>query len=510
MMENRVLTLVKVISALFFDRIATDDVAEVRDEVRDTLSTIKIDHRSSGIGNEEGMVEALKHTAEWMMEADDEVRFSRDNIVQRLTMNVNGDNYYISFIHDILDDKIGQEDARQRVVEILSELRYDAKQNQIRKLILDANKALNFGGSDVDPAKYAMDLTIKLNEHAQAGKGQAPGLIGLLNFDNETEIEAALARTADGYSTEGILKTGFVGWDMSTGCGGYRRGEFINHAGLTHMYKSGKLLDDALFIPQFNEPYMWDDNKKPLIVRISFENTIQQDVGNLYKKLFEIKNQKRLDRAEINLMKAKKEIIRHFGQNGYHFRLYSFDPNNFCIYDLFNLFQKLIQEGYEIHLADIDYLGLITHNTPGDRLDTKIQRTIEMTRNFCYPKGITVSNAHQLSTQAQELARENPNTFTKKVNSGGYYMDCKSFHTKLDLEYVQHIIDHVDGNRYLMVSRGKHRGGEDTPMTHCHFVYKFQEFGGIVPDYDNPELLMRKLPSTNNVDDLFGEGGLLT
>ena len=504
MMENRILTLVKSISVLFFDRMAEDSAEEVKEELKDILANIKIDSRNTSMGNEEAVVEALKYTAEWMLEADEEVEFSRENIVQRLSMNVNGDSYYINLVHESLDSKITAIDARMRVIEIMSELRFEAKQQKIKKMIAEANKAINFNAEYIDPTSYVRNLVVQLEEVSIAGKGQVPGLIGFLDFDEEEMIERALEKTAEGYSTEGLLKTGYRGLDTSTGVGGLRRGEMINYGALTHNYKSGMLLDNALYIPQFNDPYMWDERKRPLIVRISFDNNISQDIGIIYKKLHEIKYQEKLNKSVINIVKAKSEIIKHYGQRGYHFKLYSIDPSNYSIFDLFNLLTNLIQEGNEIHYLCIDYLHLISHNTPGDRLDMKIQRTIEMVRNYCFPRGITVGNAHQLSTKAQELARENPTTFTKKVNSGGWYMDCQSLHTKLDLEYVQHIIDHIDGNRYLMMSRGKHRGGEDTPEAHKHFLMKFETFGGLVPDYDKTDAILRSLPKVNSVDDLYG------
>lgn len=117
-------------------------------------------------------------------------------------------------------------------------------------------------------------------------------------------------------------------------------------------------------------------------------------------------------------------------------------------------------------------------------------------------KGITFLTAHQLSTEAQNLSKDSPVTFTKKVCTGGWYANCRSLHQKLDLEFVCHIVNHIDGNKYLMASRGKNRYSATTPIVDQHFVYKFQEFGGIVPDSGSDDMSLRKLPAVNDLADI--------
>jgi hypothetical protein len=246
---------------------------------------------------------------------------------------------------------------------------------------------------------------------------------------------------------------------------------------------------------------MWDDTKRPLILRVSFENTIDQDIIILYKKLYEMKHNKRCEISDINTKDAIAELKEHFQQNGYTFEMAHYDPANFCVYDLFDLLNKYIEYGFEIHAVMCDYLSQIANNTFADRLDIKIQKTYELVRIFCYPKGITFFTAHQLSTEAQNESKQGSATFTKKVCQGGWYMDCRSLHTKLDLEIIMHIHYHIDGNSYLMFSRGKHRGGESTPMLHRHFMYRFEEFGGVIPDYGSDSKALYSLPKVLTNDD---------
>lgn len=507
--ENNLLTLIKVISALFFENIALDNTAHVYDEIRDVLTGLKDLKEADGEGSQREAIEALRYTAEWMISVsnttDDKgkaFKFTRENIIQRITLNTHCENEYVEVCKKYLDETVTPTTARDKVTEIMSELRFDKKKSKLKTLVAKANKRLNWDEAFVESTEFIQTMLSELETLNTSQKGEVPGLVGKVDFDNFKEIETVLKKTTESYSQEGILKTGFQGLDRSTGIGGLRRGEFINFGATTHNYKSGMLIDLALNIPHYNDPWMWDETKKPLILRISFENTIAQDIGIMYKKLYEIQNNATCDIASINTRKAGKYLSEYFGIRGYHFKLECYDPNTFNIYDLFDIFNKYIKEGYEIHFVSCDYLSQIAHNTIGERTDAKINKTNEMARNYCYPKGITLATGHQLSTEAQNLQRENTTTFTKKVSTGGWYMDCKSMHTKLDLEYILGIHNHQDGNRYLFISRGKHRGGESTPIKHCHFIRKFEEFGGIVPDHGSDDKTLYKLPELLNTDEI--------
>lgn len=497
-MHNDILALMKVITILYLDNLLSEKSQHVIDEVRIVMTGIKLQGRGSTLlGSEGSAVEALYKTAEWMLSHydNDTLTFSRANILQRLKVNLYGDNEYIKIAEEFIPEEIDATEAKRRIDGILAELRYEKRQNHLRGLIAKANSKINFGSdTGVDTAAFIRDLMMELEGMGTAKSGHAPGFVGKIDFNEPEEIAEILTKTAESTSAEGVIKTGLQGLDRACGVGGILRGALVNFGALTHNYKSGILIDLSLFIPMFNDPWMWDEKKKPMILRISFENTLDQDIGIMYSKLYEMEHQKRCILSEINTGDAAKALSDHYGQRGYEFHLESYDPNNFSVFDLFDVINNYIDNGYEIHAISCDYLSMIADNTIGDRKDSKIQKTYEMVRNFCYPKGITFLTAHQLSTEAQNLARENSGTFTKKVCQGGWYMDCRSLHTKLDLEFVMHIHKHIDGKKYLMFSEGKNRACSHVPETHRHFVYPFQEFGGIIPDLEKDDLSLPKLP----------------
>ncbi len=492
-MENNILQLIKIITALYFNDKAEDDNPNIYDEIQNILKNIKVDPRVlSSLGNDDAVIESLRYTAEWMIYS--KCNFNRLDLLQRLSVNLQSDNDYIAIAKSYLDPEITSIDARKRANGIMQELRYEEKRNKLKAAIAKANAQLNFGSDYIEITPYINNLMTELGELHSSTNNETQGLLGKVNFTDDEDIENALTKGISLVDETGVLNTGFIGLNKACGGSGIPRGFLVNFGALTHCYKSGILIDLCLNIPVYNDPWMWDDTKKPMIMRISFENTIEQDVIILYKKLYEIKYKKRWAAGDVNIADAKNELKAHFQQRGYTFEMLHYDTANFCIYDLFDVLNKYIDYGFEIHAVMCDYLSQIAHHTFGDRLDSKIQRTSDMTRLFCYPKGITFITAHQLSTAAQEESKKNSVNFTKLVCTGGWYMDCKSLHTKLDLEFVMHIHKHIDGNDYLMFSRGKHRGGENTPQSHRHFIYQFQDLGGIMPDYGSEPMVLYSLP----------------
>lgn len=384
-MENNILQLIKIITALYFEDLAEDDGTHIIEEIQQALSNIKIDNRgSSGLGSEDAAIESLRYTAEWML-TNTSVGYSRENILQRLTVNLQCNNDYIEIASNSLDEKITALTARKRVNEILSELRFEKRKSRLRQLITKANAQINFSGDFIDNSVFIRELMGELENMGSVDSEEIIGHVGTVNFDDAKAIRSALEKSVEANSTEGLLDTGFQGMNKACGGNGIPRGAMVNVAALTHCYKSGMLIDLALNIPMHNDPWMWDIEKKPLILRISFENTIEQDISIMYQKLHEIKNQERCKLSDINIDIAGVTLRDHFATRGYHFALESYDPNNFSVYDLFDILNKYLEAGYEIHAVSCDYLTQISHNTIGDRDDVKIQKTYEMVRNFCYP-----------------------------------------------------------------------------------------------------------------------------
>ena len=504
-METALLQLIKVITALYFNSLSTEKNVHVVDEMRLILNSIKFDTKNilELPGGETNIIDSLRHTAEWMI-CTDGIKFSRDNVIQRLKINLNSHNDYIKIAEDSLDLAVDEETAKTRLNELMAELRFEKKRNEIKRIVSKAHMDLNFNSSShINIGEYVLGLRNDLEKLHVTGNEAIVGKTGSIDFRDVNQIKEALTKGRESLSTVGLIRTGLQGMDRAFG-GGIPRGYLLNVGGITFNYKTGMLKDIPLHMPMYNTPWMWDTTKKPLISRISFETTVTQDVLSLASRLYEIQTKQECDAANLDLDIASKMLYEHFSSNGYHFILECFDPIHFSIYDLFKLYDGYIASGYEIHLASIDYLVLIAHNTIGERPEAKIQRTFEMARNYFYPKGITCVTGAQLNSEAKTIAQDKNPRVVERFADGPFSTDCKSLRDKFDLEIMVHIFKHPgDGKSYLCFCKGKHRGNEilKIPNSYNYWVYPFERVGGILYDgHDEPRFLTQ-VPSLIQLSD---------
>ena len=69
--------------------------------------------------------------------------------------------------------------------------------------------------------------------------------------------------------------------------GGIRRGEFVTMGALQHKYKTGSTLSMFMQIALHNQPIVTPEEagKKPLLLRISFEDSLTNNVQFMYQYL---------------------------------------------------------------------------------------------------------------------------------------------------------------------------------------------------------------------------------
>jgi len=383
--NGKILQLLKIIAVCYYEELAEDDNKYTLEELRDYLIEINKSKSQlgSGIGSEEEALEQLKNTAEWLV-FDRPKDISISLIMQRLMINLNADNNYINIAEKFIDKGVEAVEARARVVSILNELRYDKKRKKLRSLIMDANKDLNFNNTVLDDGAYMRELADKVEDLGLNGGNIENLRVDGVSFDDTDKITELLEEAVAATDQGGLLNTGCRATNRALG-GGIERGLYVNWSALTHNYKSGMLLDLTLNIPRFTDPWMLDNTKKPLILRISFENTLKQDIATMYKRVHAITKGENVKLPDVNIKEAVEVLKGYVEVKGYHLAMESFDPNMFTVHDLFDLLNDYMDRGYEIHAVLCDYLSLIAHNTVGDRLDTKIMKTAEMTRNFCNP-----------------------------------------------------------------------------------------------------------------------------
>ena len=501
-MDNEVLRLIKIITLLYLCGQSENKKDHIPEEIRKTLSHIKIDPRATqGVGSDENIIENLRDSAEWMLYAID-IKHSRDEILARLRINCRDNPEYMAIIEKTLMVEIIPERLDGRINSILGELRFLGKKDKVKKAIQLAHTKLNWSGEFIDMKPFLNDVISELSAiNTGMEVEELPGLVGMVDFGDVTEISKALEKGVALNSPEGILNTGLIGLNEALGGYGIIRGWMYNVGAISFGYKTGHLLDLALNIPRFNIPWLWNPVKKPMIVRISVETTIDQDTKMLFQRAWWQLNGVKIPLNKIDIDVASAFLKDFFESKGYKFVLLHFNPNIFTVFDLIKVLDSFEAKGYEIHLCDFDYATKIAKHTPAPRDDIKLSLTYDIMRSYCYPKGITMATGAQLNSDARAIAQGNPSSCTKTFASGSMYENSKSIYSELDVEILSHVYKHPNGKSYWCASRGKHRDHDYTPLSKRDFYYEF-EAGGIRPDFGETSRALYKLPNLNNSDDL--------
>lgn len=501
-MDNDVLKLIKMITLLYLCGESESKKDHICNEIRSMVTHIKVDPRAiQGIGSNENAIEGLRDTVEWMLHMFG-TKFDMEELVSRLRVNCRDNPEHMEMVEKILRVEIDPSKLDARINFIVSELRFLAKKDKVRKIVQRANATLCFSNEYLDLNPFLDEIISELSEaNANTSVEELPGLIGMVDFGDTNQIKEALNKAVTTRSIDGMLNTGLTGLNDALGGLGLIRGWMYNIGAISFGYKTGSLLDLSLNVPRFNKPWLVNPLKIPLIVRISVETTIDQDTKILYQRAWWQKTGTKIRLKDIDLDEASDYLKTVFESQGYKFKLLHFNSNTFSVFDLIKVLDYFESLGYEIHMCVFDYATKIAKHTPAPREDLKLPLTYDLARCYCYPRGILFATAAQLNSDARKIAMENSSGCTRVFAKGSFYENAKSIYNELDVELLSHVHKHVDGKSYWTASVGKHRDHDDTPLSKRDFYYPFTP-GGIMPDVGKDPGVIYKLPNALSPESL--------
>jgi hypothetical protein len=467
--------------------------------IRDILSDIKMPENIGELGDGRNTLSNLRTTVLWMLNNGDSQRYEADTLLQRLRLNTqNDDNTYKAFektIRRYPDESV----IRKHINDISREMRRYKNHEKLQEIIKKASYAINFKEAEIEDwdsfiLQTAQDL---LSVDMETEERTDPAFITSVNFNDPESVRAAFEDMNKSLSTDGIIKFPFKALNRMMGVqGGGRRGEFGLVNALPHNNKSGTLLDLFIGTCIFNDPFLFNKDKKPLALFYSTED----DVPVIIQKIYVILKQLELDMAVsvkgLDIAEASTYVMEKLQARGWYVELHRIKGSAFTYAKYIKHLEQYKAKGFEVCASYIDYLAMYSKDgcvqgATGDDLQDLYKRV----REYTSAEKILQVTAHQLSTQAKEEKRMNPTKFIRDMPGGGYYQGCKKLDTEVDWEFYVNKQTVNDG-AYLEYLWGKHRGVvEPTPESHKYFVMKFNEHPmyGIRYDYDLEEDLSYKI-----------------
>jgi replicative DNA helicase len=209
------------------------------------------------------------------------------------------------------------------------------------------------------------------------------------------------------------IKTGIKFLNEVLGGQGHQSGRVYLYAGLPGRWKSGLLLNTAVWAHKYNKDIVYEDGKKPAVLYISLEN----DSYDTFERMLSIKFGNDFDVKDYEAKQLVSELRENFDLNDDNIQLFikRRPQNTLSANHIESLMEEISDSGYRVCFLVVDYINLmrsIDDNSIDKRfiLGNIVLELSEIAKGYRIP----VVTASQMNRTALEAA-ENLNA---KVNDG--------------------------------------------------------------------------------------------
>lgn len=493
------LFLVKSVSLLFLESQIEGYRSANATVIREIMSDLKLPDTIGELADGRNILSNLRTTVLWMINEGDSQRYEPDTLLQRLRMNLQSDDTTYKALEKTIRVYPDESVIRKHINDLSRELRRYKSREKLNEIVRKASYQLSFREAEIEDwdgfiLNTAQDL---LSVDMENEERVDPAFITSVNFSERDSVVSAFDDMHKSLSTEGIIKWPIKALNKMMGIqAGGRRGEFGLINALPGNNKSGTLLDLFVGTCLYNDPFVFNEGKKPLVLLYSTEDDVPIIIQKIYVILKQLELGCAVSLKGVSAQDAADYVMPRLQARGWHAEIHRIRGSAFSYAKYIKHLEQYKAKGYEVCASFVDYLAMYSKDgcaqgSTGDDLQDLYKRV----REYTAPEKILQVTAHQLSTQAKEEKRLNPTKFIRDMPGGGYYQGCKKLDTEVDWEfYVNKQV--VNNGTYFEYLWGKHRGVvEPTPEAHKYFVMKCNDnhMYGIRYDFDLEEDLSYKI-----------------
>lgn len=487
------LVLVKAISLLYRESTLADKESNSSDLIRTVLTGIKLPEVALSVTQERQVLMNLRDTVQYMCDNPLDTVYDITDLMQRLKVNCMDDESLYTAFQQGMEYDLDESKTKKAIIGMRKFINDTFRETEAFELISKASTKAKFQRSTIENVRsFVGELRAALEPYELEANRKDPSVVSSVDLGDAASLSSVLTDVQEQNNEVSILRFGWQG--LNRMCqGGARRGEAICTSALQHNYKTGSGLTMFKQIALYNTPHMLNPTKRPLLLRISFEDSLPSNVQFLYQNIFQNKYGELPNLRKTKLADMAEFIKAEMGVNGYQVRLMRVNPSGWTYRDIQNKVIEMESLGYEVHVLALDYLGKVPttgciQGAHGDDMRDMWTRMV----NFCSAKGITLLSPHQLSSDAKMMIRDGRSDFVKQLPGRGFYDGCKRLDQVIDLEIHCHI-EHLNGESFLTFQRGKHRIPTVIPEKDKYMVLKFTEKGCILDDIGKPDSTLRKV-----------------
>jgi len=497
-MSNRIerVLLVNAITLLYRESQLPDNKEKSIAVAQKVVASVKIADVTHSLDHDTKIISGLTTLLTTMCTDPLDYQYEEIEILQRIRVISEGDDSVYDAIHEGITKELPVTTLKRICLNLRRFLVNYFRETEAIELMTKASNKLRFSRADIaDLKKFLGEHIASLEPYTVDAVTQDPAIVSHVSLQNMESVEnvyQSIQKEADG--TE-IIKCGYQGINRMLR-GGFRYGDQVVIGALQHNYKTGFSLTLFKQFLLYNVPTTRDPTKKPLAIRISFEDDINLNMQFLFSNLKENEDGRVPSLQEINQNtpeEMSKYVVNRLTANGWYVDFLRVDPTRWSYIDLCNKIVEYESEGYEVKICMVDYLKMLpttgcTQGASGQDIRDMFRRM----RNFTNPRRILFVTPHQLSTEAKQLIRDGKRDFVKEIANKGYYDGCRTIDNEVDMELYIHI-EKENGESYLTVQRGKHRIVGKTPDEDLYCVLKFSKDGGIPDDLLKADSSRRKV-----------------
>lgn len=489
-MNNKLLLITSV--TLLYRESQLKDSERSSDLIRNLISKMKLTggEANLGVGQAHDIIASLRTTALMMCEAPHGHQYELTELLQRLRVDAGEDESAYEALSDGMVVELDENALKRSVLNMRHSLQNALREATSAQIMEEAMYRMKFKRNEItNMQEFFSDLAQKLEANNVVSVIRDPAIVNELDIDDTDAVAKTYVEVQAGEVGESIMKTGFQGVNRMLQ-GGIRRGDEGVIGALQHNFKTGFSLTLFKQIALYNVPYMLNPDKKPLLVRFSFEDSAEKNMEFLYISLKENEDPSvKASTAGLDPKEIAEYVKTKLRVNGYHIKIIQVNPTLWTYKHICEKLMEYEAQGYEIHMCMVDYLTMVptTGCTMGPT-GADVRDMYRRIRNFCHPRKIAFVTPHQLSTEAKRLMRDpmgagaNDGSFVKMIENKGMYAQCQSLDNEVDWEIYIHK-EILNGEAFLTLQRGKHRVNSILPEKHKFLVLPFYPIGALRDDY---------------------------
>lgn len=512
-MDSRVILLQSIMLLYWESRLGdrTNDSSEL---VKTLVEDIRLPDTALESDPTRDILIGLRSVALFMCANRTDEPFDKEALLQRIKLNVKREPDLLEVLSEGMIETDDPSTIKRKCLDYGKILHTYKKEKlfkeTLKKWIQDVIYTHSEAGLNVK--EYAVKMAQELEQYTYDSRKGGPmgidGVVGMMDMMDKGSVQSLFETAVEETGNDGVLKTGYQAINRMLGWhGGFRRGDFWVIGAMEHNYKSGFTLNLLKHFALYNTPYMLDASKKPLLLHISSENALTDNLLLMYQSLKENETGQPCNINDINYDEATDYIMRYCSVNGYTLHMLRVNPSEFTYQSLFSLVLQYEADGYELHACVIDYLNMFSKaGCTGGAQGMDTRDLFRRVRNFFSTRKVLTVTPHQISSDAKYLLRNGVEDFVKEIAGKAYWDSCKTIEQEVDGSMLIHI-EKVGDKSYLTIQRGKHRkSGPITPLKDLYCVLPFFDVGAIRDDLNGKDLSMRKIGSEASAGSSEGGG----